>query len=303
MILHIGEVWVTLAVCFALGTLCGSVFQRAIALTALGKPQARLIRFIDRGIRWIERLVLPWRGAVPTVLPQTVPVPPPDFGHALDEPGAEVPIETVLPRFAVVEPVELVELPADPGSLPARVVPIATARHMEAIARGDAAGFRPLPLPAPRNGRADPLHLIVGVTRRHASRLGQVGVFHFSQIASWTPPELAWMAAYLGAGDAPTNKDWVGQAIHFASADEPILTEDPAPAPVDAAVAPSGKKLGNAKARGSRKVRGDEPLRRRKAGPRRKTGATSKPQDKSANNLEPEPAESSGKTDDDVIEP
>ena len=305
MILHIGEVWVALAVCFAIGTLCGSVFQSAIALTALGRPQARLIRFIDRGIRWIERLLLPWRGAVPTVLPQTVPVLPPDFGHAFDEPGADAPTEAVLPRFVVAEPVELAELPAVPVSPPARVPPIATARHMEAIARGDAAGIRPLQLHAPRDGRADPLHLIVGVTRRHASRLGQVGIFHFSQIASWTPQELAWMAAYLGAGDAPTKKDWVGQAIHFASADEAILTDDSARAPDDETKVPGGEKPANVKAgRSNRKVRGDEPLRRRKAAPRTKNEpAFKQPRAKGSNGVEPAPAGLSGTGDDDVSEP
>ena len=84
MILHAAEVWVSLAVCFALGGLLGSILQRAIALTALGKPQATLIRGIDRVVRWLDRRLLPWRGTVPAVLPQTVPVPPPDFGHGLD---------------------------------------------------------------------------------------------------------------------------------------------------------------------------------------------------------------------------
>ncbi|MCX5568871.1 hypothetical protein [Kaistia nematophila] len=264
MILHAAEVWLTLAACFVLGALAGSIAQRAISLTALGRPQARLIRGIDRVIRWLEWRLLPWRGAVPVVLPQTVPVPPPDFGHVLIDLDEPAPYRNETPRAEVAEidPIMLpsvLHAPAPARLEPARAEAAASPNQAEAIARADAAGFRPIPLYAPRNGRADPLFLIRGVTKRHAAKLGQVGVFHFSQIASWTPQELAWIAAYLGAGDGPAAKDWVGQAVHFAGSDLPI--EVPVKAPAKA----KGKSTSKVK----RTEGGDAPLRRKKSPARR----------------------------------
>jgi len=273
MILHAAEVWLTLAACFVLGALAGSIVQRAFSLTALGRPQARLIRAIDRVIRWLEWRLLPWRGAVPVVLPQTVPVPPPDFGHAvidLDEPA---PYRVEAPRLDAVDSDPLAELPAVHAPAPVRSETgraeiAASPKQSEAIARADVVGFRPIPLHAPRNGRADPLYLIQGVTKRHATKLGQVGVFHFSQIASWTPQELAWISAYLGAGEGPVTKDWVGQAIHFAGSDEPI--EAPAKA------APVSKRKAKRKAA---QGGGDAPLRRRKSADRKPAPRPEKPAD------------------------
>ena len=256
MILHAAEIWVSLAVCFALGGLLGSILQRAIALTALGRPQATLIRGIDRVIRWLDRRILPWRGTVPAVLPQTVPVPPPDFGHRLDpatEPDAG---EAASPRFTLAPPVEHDESGSQEVAPAVRAAPAASQKQTEAIARGDGAGFRPLPLSGPRHGQADPLYLIQGVTKRHVGRLAQVGIFHFSQIASWTPQEVAWIAAYLGAGEGPVEKDWVGQAVHFAGADEPLEV--------------LARKAAVKRTTAKNRPVGDQPLRR-------KTGAEPKP--------------------------
>lgn len=267
MILHAAEVWLALAVCFALGALVGSIVQRAIALTALGPAQASLIRAIDRILRWLERYLMPWRGTMPTVLPRTVPVPPPDFGHVVvtDEPGPHAALEAPASRPAA-DAIALPDLSNSAVSMPGRV-PAAepSHRHVEAVERGDVAGVRPLTLHAPRHGQADPLHLIRGVTKRHAGKLAQVGIFHFSQIASWTPQEVAWVAAYLGAGDALTSKDWVGQAIHFASADEPI--REPVPAPE--ATAGAKKKRRPKKTATSRSSDGSEPLFRSQPGKRK----------------------------------
>ncbi|WEK49335.1 MAG: hypothetical protein P0Y66_16560 [Candidatus Kaistia colombiensis] len=286
MILHVAEVWLTLAVCFVLGALAGSIVQRAIALTALGRPQAKLIRAIDRIIRWLEWRLLPWRGAVPTVLPQTVPVPPPDFGHVLIDLDEPAPYRTEAPRLDVADTDPLAEppgihAPAPTRSETTRTEAGASPKQAEAMARADAAGFRPIPLHAPRNGQADPLHLIQGVTKRHAAKLGQVGIFHFSQIASWTPQELAWTAAYLGAGEGPVAKDWVGQAIHFASADEPIEV---------VAKAGSGKKRAATKRTGPAKPSGGEaPLRRQKSATRKPSRRSSKQGDEGGEATAPAP--------------
>jgi predicted flap endonuclease-1-like 5' DNA nuclease len=229
MIRHAAEVWATLAVCFVFGALFGSIVQRHVALTGLRQGQARLIRAIDRTVLWLERNLVPRRGTVPTVLPRTVPVPPPDFGHGLvtDELVPQEVPEPLVPHF-VAETSAVHTVATSPGQASSGVrVAEPTPRHAEAVARGDIVGVRPLALNAPRHAGPDPLTMIRGVTKRHAAKMAQVGIFHFSQIASWTPQEMAWIAAYLGVGDALTSKDWVGQAILFASADEPVRLPEP----------------------------------------------------------------------------
>lgn len=261
MIRHAAEVWATLAVCFVFGALFGSIVQRTVALTGLRQGQARVIRAIDRAVLWLERTLVPRRGTVPTVLPRTVPVPPPDFGHGLvaDE---LVPLEVsepvAPPSVAETSAVHAVATGTGLASSGVRVAG-PSPKHAEAVARGDIMGVRPLALSAPRQGVPDPLTMIRGVTKRHAAKMAQVGIFHFSQIASWTPQEVAWIAAYLGAGDALTSKDWVGQAILFASADEPVRLPDPS---LDGAVTPR-KKRQPKKAVPAPDSVGSKPLRRK----------------------------------------
>jgi hypothetical protein len=196
MIRHAAEVWATLAVCFVFGALFGSIVQRHVALTGLRQGQARLIRAIDRTVLWLERNLVPRRGTVPTVLPRTVPVPPPDFGHGLvtDELVPQEVPEPLVPHF-VAETSAVHTVATSPGQASSGVrVAEPTPRHAEAVARGDIVGVRPLALNAPRHAGPDPLTMI---------------------------------RAYLGVGDALTSKDWVGQAILFASADEPVRLPEP----------------------------------------------------------------------------
>ncbi|WP_029073987.1 hypothetical protein [Kaistia adipata] len=229
MIWHAAEVWAALAVCFIFGALVGSLFHRTVALTGARRAQANVIQALDGVVRSLERILMPWRGSVPATLPQTVPIPPPDFRPVADIPEVIPPVEPArhwdaLPTVVADSAETAQASPAAAGSVPPA--------HSDGAGGADPAlGFQPLPLPAPRNGSADPLHLIHGLTKRHAGRLARVGIFHFSQIASWTPQEVAWVAVYLKAGDAIVDKDWVGQAMHFASSDEPVLEPEPKPKP------------------------------------------------------------------------
>jgi predicted flap endonuclease-1-like 5' DNA nuclease len=221
MIYHAAEIWAAMAGCLIFGALAGSLLYRTIALTGARRAQTQFIHGIDGVVRMFERMLMPWRGSVPATLPQTVPVPPPDFRHVVEVPEVHPP----------AEPDRHWEVPAaaqpaaDIALLPSAYV--APFPNEEALAPEPSSGFQPQPLSAPRNGNPDPLHVITGLTKRHAARLAKIGIFHFSQIASWTPQEVAWVATYLGAGDVITSKDWVGQAVHFGSSDEPIREPEP----------------------------------------------------------------------------
>lgn len=89
----------------------------------------------------------------------------------------------------------------------------------EAFAEG-AVMARPAGLAAPRNGVPDDLQRIRGVGRRIEVRLNALGIYHFGQIAAWTPAEMRWVAQRLAFPERIEWDDWVGQAIILASGGE-----------------------------------------------------------------------------------
>lgn len=74
------------------------------------------------------------------------------------------------------------------------------------------AEVRPQGLPAPRAGAADDLRLIDGVGPRIESTLHSLGVFHFDQIAAWTPANIDWIERYLAFKGRIGRERWVEQA-------------------------------------------------------------------------------------------
>jgi predicted flap endonuclease-1-like 5' DNA nuclease len=81
----------------------------------------------------------------------------------------------------------------------------------------DLPAMRPAGLPAPRNGVPDDLQRIRGVGRRNEQLLNSLGIFHFGQIAAWTPAEARWVAAFLAFPERIERDDWIGQATILAS--------------------------------------------------------------------------------------
>jgi predicted flap endonuclease-1-like 5' DNA nuclease len=76
---------------------------------------------------------------------------------------------------------------------------------------------RPVGLAAPRNGVPDDLQRIRGIGRRIEQRLNGLGIYHFGQIAAWTPAEMRWIAQQLAFPDRIEWDDWIGQAIILAA--------------------------------------------------------------------------------------
>lgn len=77
---------------------------------------------------------------------------------------------------------------------------------------------KPKLLDAPEGGKGDDLELIWGVGPKLAQMLHGLGVYHFSQIASWNEMNLRWVDQNLGAfrGRAVRDK-WIEQAQKLAS--------------------------------------------------------------------------------------
>ncbi|TPE59839.1 hypothetical protein FJQ54_13000 [Sandaracinobacter neustonicus] len=74
-------------------------------------------------------------------------------------------------------------------------------------------------LPAP-NGEADDLGQIKGIGPKMQALLKELGVFHYSQIAGWTPAQLALVDSQLGQFQGrPTRDQWQSQARLLAAGD------------------------------------------------------------------------------------
>jgi predicted flap endonuclease-1-like 5' DNA nuclease len=93
---------------------------------------------------------------------------------------------------------------AAPAAAPVAVAPVAAAASGEA---------KPAGLSAPRGGAADDLKTLEGVGPAMEKLLHELGIFHFDQIASWGPAEVAWMDGNLkGFKGRVTRDKWVAQA-------------------------------------------------------------------------------------------
>lgn len=87
-----------------------------------------------------------------------------------------------------------------------------------APATAPAAESKPELLTAARGGKGDDLELIWGVGPKLAKMLNEMGVWHYDQIAKWTPAELAWVDARLtGFKGRALRDDWIAQSKKLAT--------------------------------------------------------------------------------------
>lgn len=95
------------------------------------------------------------------------------------------------------------------GAVPETAAPVSAA--MEEVPEG--AEEKPEALSEPRAGRADDLKLIRGIGPKLEQTLHGLGIYHYDQIAAWSPREAAWVDRHLeGFRGRVTRDDWVAQA-------------------------------------------------------------------------------------------
>jgi predicted flap endonuclease-1-like 5' DNA nuclease len=75
---------------------------------------------------------------------------------------------------------------------------------------------RPPGIAAPRGGVPDNLQRIKGIGKRNEELLNGLGIFHFGQIAAWTPVEILWIGHHLTFPERIQRDNWVGQATLLA---------------------------------------------------------------------------------------
>jgi predicted flap endonuclease-1-like 5' DNA nuclease len=78
-------------------------------------------------------------------------------------------------------------------------------------------GSRPQGYAAARGGVPDDLKLIRGVGHQNEGRLHGLGVWHFDQIAHWTPENVKWVGSYLAFPGRIEREHWIEQAKELAA--------------------------------------------------------------------------------------
>jgi large subunit ribosomal protein L21 len=94
----------------------------------------------------------------------------------------------------------------------------AAAPKAAAAPAAEVAGVEPANLlKEARGGVADDLKRISGVGPKLEGTLHEIGVFHFDQISTWGPAEIAYMDDRLSFKGRIERDDWIAQATQFAA--------------------------------------------------------------------------------------
>lgn len=105
--------------------------------------------------------------------------------------------------------------PASPAAAAGSAAPPVSA---ERAAEAEHPGTRPAGLEAARAATPDDLKLIKGIGKQNEARLHSLGIWHFDQIATWTPENVAWVGSYLAFPGRIERENWVAQARVLAGA-------------------------------------------------------------------------------------
>lgn len=76
-------------------------------------------------------------------------------------------------------------------------------------------GLEPHRLSAPE-GHPDDLTLISGIGADNERELNMLGIYHYWQVASWTPEHVAWLSARVHSAPRIVRENWMAQAARLA---------------------------------------------------------------------------------------
>ena len=108
--------------------------------------------------------------------------------------------------------------PLSAGELDKIKADMARDRAIAAAAATKASGTPPELLKEARGGSSDDLSLIWGVADKLVEKLNQMGIYHFEQIAKWTPENVVWFEGQLDGFKGRVTRDkWIEQAQKLAS--------------------------------------------------------------------------------------
>ena len=79
-------------------------------------------------------------------------------------------------------------------------------------------GVKPPMFAAPRGGKGDDLKLLWGVAEKLETKLNAEGIWHYDQIAKWTPLECLWIETHIDGMHGRIARDrWLEQAAKLAT--------------------------------------------------------------------------------------
>ncbi|ESQ75302.1 hypothetical protein [Asticcacaulis sp. AC402] len=90
-----------------------------------------------------------------------------------------------------------------------------TPESVEAAVQQAGSGLEPVRLVVPQ-GPVDDLTVISGITADQQQQLNALGIFHFWQIAGWSPEHVAWVASRLPTSRRIARENWMSQAARLA---------------------------------------------------------------------------------------
>ncbi|ESQ80441.1 hypothetical protein [Asticcacaulis sp. YBE204] len=154
--------------------------------------------------------IIPLRPVAPTA-PVAAPVgvstelEPAIMAH-IEAPVVETPV--------VAEPVlETLDRTSRPK---ASMLSAMTPESVEAAVEQAGTGLEPHRLRA-ADGKADDLTLISGIGTLNQKELNDLGIFHYWQVASWTPEHVAWLSARIHSAKRIMRENWMAQAAKMAA--------------------------------------------------------------------------------------
>lgn len=106
---------------------------------------------------------------------------------------------------------------------PAVAAPQPVAASVEEVAEAPAPvrpaarrGAKPPVLSSARNGAPDDFTLIESISQLQQTTLNALGIYHYDQIAAWTPEHVAWIDNYLRLQGRIDQEEWLEQAGELA---------------------------------------------------------------------------------------
>jgi predicted flap endonuclease-1-like 5' DNA nuclease len=90
-----------------------------------------------------------------------------------------------------------------------------TPEQLEALLQSTKDSTEPVRLKAPEKGTPDPLIDIIGIGPANEKELHELGIYHFWQIAEWTPENIKWVSEQIRFPGRIVRENWMKQARDF----------------------------------------------------------------------------------------
>lgn len=163
--------------------------------------------------------IIPLRPAQAAAVPPAAPQPAPVGVSTELEPAIMGDIETPAALVASAVQVEATVQTEilDRTSRPkASLLSAMTPESVSAAVEQAGTGLEPHRLRG-AEGQADDLTLISGIGASNQKELNDLGIFHYWQVASWTPEHVAWLSARVHSAQRIARENWMAQAARLAA--------------------------------------------------------------------------------------